>query len=152
MKTRLLLGPEQTGKKQFDLRNRVGVVSMARMFPYFWGNFRTRLAKRLALQRTLKVLAHETDHALGVNHCRAFQCAMNGCTGLMEHDRTPSHLCPLCMAKLAWRLNLDVGRRYHDLGQFYLSQGLRGEARWCQEQAERIATPSAERRAFALAR
>jgi len=122
-----------------DLEKRVGVVSLARLIPQFWGFVNTPLARRLALRRTLKVLAHETGHMLGINHCRAFSCLMSGCTDLFEHDTTPSHLCPLCMAKLGWRLDLRVQRRYRDLAQFYMKLGLSPEARWYHQQAVRLA-------------
>jgi archaemetzincin len=122
-----------------DLDKRVGVISLARLFPRFWGFVNTPLARRLALLRTLKVLAHEIGHMLGVNHCRAFTCLMSGCTGLVEHDTTPLHLCPLCMAKLGWRLNLNVQRRYHDLAQFFMKHDLSVEARWYHRQAVRLA-------------
>ncbi len=122
-----------------DLDQRVGVVSLARLFPHFWGFVNTPMARRLALIRAFKVLTHETGHMLGINHCRAFTCVMSGCTGLVEHDTTPTHLCPLCMAKLAWRLNLKVQRRYRDLAQFFMKQGLSEEARWNHNQAVRLA-------------
>ena len=132
-----------------DLEKRVGVVSLARLLPGFWGFVNTPLARRLALRRTLKVLAHETGHMLGINHCRAFSCLMSGCTDLFEHDTTPSHMCPLCMAKLGWRLNLGVGRRYSDLAQFFMKQGLAPEARWYPRQAERLADAKSHARAAA---
>jgi archaemetzincin len=122
-----------------DLDQRVGVVSLGRLFPHFWGFLNTPLARRLALIRAFKVLTHETGHMLGVNHCRAFSCVMSGCTGLVEHDTTPMHLCPLCMSKLGWRLNLKVQRRYRDLAQFFMKQSLSPEARWNHRQAVRLA-------------
>lgn len=122
-----------------DLEKRVGVVSLARLLPGFWGFVNTPMARRLTLLRSLKVIAHETGHMLGINHCRAFSCVMSGCTDLVEHDTTPAHLCPLCMSKLGWRLNLDVARRYRDLAQFYMRIGLSREARWYHRQAVRLA-------------
>ncbi len=125
-----------------DLDKGVGVVSLARLFPHFWGFVNTPMARRLALVRGLKVITHETGHMLGINHCRAFSCVMSGCTGLAEHDSNPMHLCPLCMAKLAWRLNLKVQRRYRDLAQFFMRQELSDQARWNHNQAVRLADAS----------
>lgn len=122
-----------------DLDKRVGVVSLARLFPQFWGFVNTPPTRRLALLRALKVLAHETGHMLGINHCRAFSCLMSGCVDLVEHDTTPAQLCPLCMAKLGWRLNLNVRRRYRDLAQFFMRHDLSPEARWYHQQAVRLA-------------
>ncbi len=122
-----------------DLEKRVGVISVARLLPHFWGFVNTPMARKLGLLRTLKVIAHETGHMLGINHCRAFTCVMSGCTDLVEHDTTPMHLCPLCMSKLGWRLNLKVARRYRDLAQFFMKKSIAQEARWYHKQAVRLA-------------
>ncbi len=92
---------------QADLRRRVGVWSLARL-----GDPAGDEAERgMLLRRTLQVATHETGHMLGMRHCIAFACNMNGSNHLAESDSRPLDLCPTCTAKLVWATDVRLGER-----------------------------------------
>jgi len=115
---------------QASLRRRVGIYSLVRFQPEFWGQAPSDARLRLALVRSLKTLVHETGHMFGVHHCQRFQCVMNGSNHLAESDARPLHLCPVCLKKLRWALGFDLGKRYEALRAFYEKHGLEDEAAW----------------------
>ncbi len=83
---------------QASLTERVGVWSIAR-----YGNpAESDEAFRSCLLRTLKVATHETGHMLGIQHCTAYACGMNGSNSADEMDRNPLAFCPECSAKIWW--------------------------------------------------
>ena len=104
---------------QASLAERVGIFSFARYDPAFFGEERGRNFRDLILQRSCKVLAHETAHMFGMGHCIYFDCLVNGSNSLAETDRQPQHLCPVCLRKLHEVTWLDPARRYRELGDFY---------------------------------
>jgi archaemetzincin len=106
------------GQALFDAP--VGVWSLARM-----GDTKTEYTK--CLQRTLKIALHETGHMLGIKHCTAYECGMNGTNSLDETDRHPMAFCPICERKLWWALELDISKRYRDLSAFAAEKGLHEE-------------------------
>lgn len=120
------------------LRRRVGVYSLARYFPEFWGVPRDEPALRLALLRTLKVVVHETGHTFGLEHCVVHACTMNGSNSLAETDGQPLHLCPECLRKLAWNREFDVRARYERLAAVLDALGLADEAAWNRDRARRM--------------
>jgi archaemetzincin len=71
-----------------SLDDRVGVFSFARYDPQFYG-IEARDRDALVLRRSCKVLAHETAHMFGIQHCVFFNCLMNGSNHLDESDRRP---------------------------------------------------------------
>jgi archaemetzincin len=85
---------------QASLRDRVGVYSFARYTPQFSGQAGTAASRRLMLRRSCKVLAHETAHMFGIEHCIWYRCLMNGSNHLPESDARPLHLCPVDLHKL----------------------------------------------------
>jgi len=113
-----------------SLDERVGVHSLARFFPDFWGEPDTPAARKKGLLRSVSVLAHETGHAFGMLHCTEYECLMNGSNSLDELDRQFSELCPVCLRKLAWNIGFDPVKRYEKLGAFYRREGLDAMARW----------------------
>lgn len=121
-----------------DLEDRVAVVSLHRLQPERPGKMSDPGAGKSLALRIFRLLAHEIGHTMGAHHCVAFHCLMNGCNSLAEHDATPLHLCPICLAKLAWRLSWDVTARYEGLSRLLVSQGHLGEARWFQTQLARL--------------
>lgn len=115
---------------QASLRKRVGIYSLVRFQPEFWGKKRSDATRRLALVRSLKTLVHETGHMFGVHHCQTYQCVMNGSNHLAESDARPVHLCPECLKKFRWALGFDMVQRYEALRAFYEKHGLADEAAW----------------------
>lgn len=120
------------------LRGRVGVYSLARHFPEFWGSPDTMEARRLALRRSLKLVSHEVGHTFGLEHCVVWRCNMNGSNSLAESDRAPLHLCPECLRKLQWNRGFDVLDRYTQLQAFFERYELDAEAEWIAARVARI--------------
>ena len=40
-------------------------------------------------------------------HCTAHSCLMNGSNHREEKDRRPTNLCPVCLRKLCWNLQVE---------------------------------------------
>jgi archaemetzincin len=104
-----------------SLRQRIGVWSVYRNGDPTEGE----AAFRLCLRRTLATATHETGHILGMLHCTAYRCLMNGSNHQEERDHRLLLLCPACLRKLMWNLraepvaylaNLKTFCQEHDLG------------------------------------
>lgn len=122
---------------QGALRDRVGVHSLAR-----YGDPDQGAAEfQLCLERTLKVAIHETGHMLGIAHCTAYECGMNGSNHLDELDRHQLAFCPECEQKLWWACRLNPQIRYEQLAKFADDNNLPAAARLWQASAERLANP-----------
>jgi archaemetzincin len=117
---------------------RVGVYSLARLSHWFHGARVDARERRDALLRAMKVLAHEVGHLMGLSHCVKYSCLMAGTNSLEETDRHPLHLCPVCLAKLAWSLGFDVAARYEQLARFLHAHGLDEQGRWYDRQVTRL--------------
>lgn len=115
---------------QAYLARRAGVYSLARYQPQFWGEPDSPAARRLALLRALKVLAHETGHMFGLEHCLHFACCMNGSNNLSESDRQPLWYCPVCDSKLTWNRGFDPIARFRAIARELREFGLDAEATW----------------------
>jgi len=122
------------GQATFD--DRVGLYSLVRFYPAFWGREATAEAEQKGLVRSLQTLVHETGHMFGVAHCQKYECTMNGSNSLEESDRRPIHLCPECLKKFRWNIGFDVVARYEALKKFYAGHAMKTEAEWV---ARRIA-------------
>lgn len=94
---------------------------------------------RLCLLRTLKTAVHETGHMLGIPHCIAYSCGMNGSNHRDESDRKPLEFCPECQAKLWWTCRADPVRRYRQLQEFADKAGLTTEAKYWRELEQALA-------------
>ena len=135
------LYPEESWNFVFGeatLEERIGVYSLARYQPGFWGRADTPAAKRLAVLRSFKVLSHEAGHMFTVSHCVRYECVMNGSNSLEEMDRQPAFLCPVCLKKLAWNLGFDVRARYARLRAIYETEGLTAQVEWIDSRMRRI--------------
>lgn len=108
---------------QASLLDRVGVCSIFRH-----GGAETDGAT--VLRRTLKTALHETGHMLGLMHCIAYECAMNGSGGREEADSRPLRFCPECEMKVLWACRLDPEERYASLVEYARRRGLDPEARF----------------------
>jgi archaemetzincin len=109
-----------------DFRRRVGVWSVYRNGDPGAGP----RAFRMCLRRTLGIATHETGHVLTMRHCTAFRCLMNGCNSEEERDRQPLHLCPVCLRKLLWNLQVEAVPYLRRLGEFCRANGLGESADW----------------------
>ncbi len=124
---------------QASLRESVGVFSFARYDPAFYGDKRREGYRKLLLQRSLKVLVHETAHMFYLKHCIFFRCIMNGSNHLQESDARPMFFCPVCLRKLQNSIGFDVVDRYRTLLFFYEKIGFNEEARWLSNRLTWIA-------------
>jgi archaemetzincin len=111
---------------QASLRERVGVWSLYRLGQPDAGEAEFKLT----LLRTLKIAAHETGHMFSLQHCKKYECVMNGSNHLGETDRHPLDACPECMAKLSWAAGIDPRVRYARLAEFCAEHGLEAEQRF----------------------
>lgn len=123
---------------QASLYQRVGVYSFVRYDPAFYGRKRGKDYKEILLRRSCRVMAHETAHMFGLQHCIYFKCALNGSNHLKESDSRPLHLCPVCLRKLQYSIGFDVVTRYRNLLRFYRKVGLDNEAQWVASRLEWI--------------
>ena len=121
-----------------SLRDRVGVYSFARYDPRFYG-INSSNRDSLMLRRSCKVLAHETSHMFGIQHCIYFTCLMNGSNHLEESDRRPLHLCPVDLRKLHYSIGFDIKQRYRNLFEFFKAVHFDDEAQWLEQRLSRIA-------------
>ena len=121
-----------------SLNERVGILSFARYDPKFWDEPRGKDYRSLILQRSCKVLAHETAHMFGLQHCIHYDCVMNGSNGMNETDAQPQHACPICLRKLHHTVGFDALKRYEELMRFYRRQKWFEDFDWIQRQLEKI--------------
>lgn len=117
---------------QASLRDRVGIYSFARYDPLFWREPRTPAARQLLIVRSLGVLLHETCHMYGLKHCIFYRCVLNGSNSLEESDRTPLHLCPVCLRKLQHAAGFNIITRYAALQREYRRLNVNDEAEWLE--------------------
>lgn len=125
------------------LRHRVGIYSFARYDPAFYEEPRPESWRRLALERSCKVLAHETGHLFGIRHCTAFRCVMNGANHLPEADAQPLHLCPVDLRKLHHSVGFDPVERYRRLLAFTEEVGFLDEEVWLRLRIGSLTAPDA---------
>jgi archaemetzincin len=108
---------------QANRRERVGVWSIYR-------NGDPDADFQLCLRRTLGTASHETGHILGMRHCTAYSCLMNGSNHQEEKDRRHLHLCPICLWKLCWNLQVEPVSYLRKLKAFCHRHGFDAEAGW----------------------
>jgi archaemetzincin len=122
-----------------SLQDGVGVYSFARYDPRFYGDAPGADFGNLILRRSSKVLAHETGHMFGMEHCIWYRCVMNGSNHLEESDARPLHLCPVELRKLQWSIGFDVVERYRRLRDFDRQAGFLDEAVWLDKRIHLLA-------------
>lgn len=120
------------------LEKRVGVYSLARYQSKFWGEPDTSKSRALARLRSFKVLAHEAAHVFSLQHCRRYECLMNGSNSLDEMDRSPIEPCPVCLKMLQYNLRFDIRARYRRLMAIYDRNGLVAQRDWVEARLLRI--------------
>jgi archaemetzincin len=112
-----------------SLQERVGVWSMYRN----GDPARGKDEFQLCLRRTLGTATHETGHILTMQHCTVNVCSMNGCNNQKEADGKPLHLCPICLRKLCWNLQVEPVKYLGRLEEFCRKHGLEDEAEWYRQ-------------------
>jgi archaemetzincin len=123
---------------QASLRDRVGIYSFARYSPQFLGEKATAADGKILLRRSIKILAHETLHMFGLQHCTYYRCIENGSNHLAESDSAPLHLCPIDLRKLQYVIGFDPIERYRRLRAFYRKVGLVDEEMWLDQRLQRL--------------
>jgi archaemetzincin len=118
--------------------DRLAVVSFAQLDPQFVGGERSPDFQTRIRERSYKLLAHEVGHTLGFGHCDVHECVMNGVANVEELDATPLRLCPSCLKKLLWLVDVDPLQRYRELAQHYEAHGLDAELAWVRARVERL--------------
>ena len=106
----------------------MGVSSLARYRPEFFGEPRAADSDKLFLMRSVKVMVHETGHMFGMEHCIAYECNMCGSNNREEADRRPIELCPECAPKVWWGIPVAPAARYESLAAFCATNGLADDA------------------------
>jgi len=119
---------------QASLTERIGVWSIHRFGDPEDGPAEFKLCRL----RTLKVAAHETGHMLGIDHCIAYQCGMNGSNHLAESDRQPLEFCPECQSKLWWTCGIMPLPRYRQLLAFAEKHDLDEETEHWRQSIEKL--------------
>jgi len=106
---------------QSSLRYGVAVVSLFRQ-----GDWTDSPA--LVLSRHLRTVGHELGHLLGLRHCTAYECLMNGSAHRAEADARPFFFCPVCLQKLCWNLDIAPEQYLGDLRDFFRRRDMGAEA------------------------
>ncbi len=100
---------------QASLKDGVGVWSYFRMgSPYAPEHTQLEFKKRV-----LRTAGHETSHMFSIKHCVTYNCMLNGSNSEYESDHNPLYLCPLCLAKLCWNLNIDPAVHMQRMADFW---------------------------------
>lgn len=99
---------------QASLKNRVGVWSMHRNGDADGAPDE----QQFCLTRTIKTASHELGHMLGIKHCTAYECAMNGSNHQAESDSRPLAFCPECSGKVWWACRADPRKQTAALLEF----------------------------------
>jgi predicted Zn-dependent protease len=87
------------------------------------------LRNKNAFFEMVKTSLHELCHTFGIDHCIEYHCIMNSLY-VKESYKKPIYFCPICLYKLYAGLNLDLEKRFNELYQFYLDNGMEGSANW----------------------
>jgi archaemetzincin len=119
---------------QASLTDRVGVWSIYR----FGDPDKSADDYKVCLRRTLATAVHETGHMLGIPHCTAYECGMNGSNSLPESDSRPLEFCSECQEKIWWTCGVEPNARYRKLLEFAEKHGLDDEAAYWQQAQERL--------------
>lgn len=109
---------------QASLTERVGVWSIAR----FGNPDASPESYTLCLERMLGTALHESGHMLGIHHCTAWNCCMNGSNNLEEGDRHPLWFCAECQPKVWWSCGLTPAEQIARMAKFAEGRKLKSAA------------------------
>jgi archaemetzincin len=118
-----------------SLKERVGVQSLARQDPAFFGEPRPDGWQTLARRRATWTLLHEISHMFGLTHCTYWRCVVAGSNSQDESDRSPLHACPVCLRKLYSAIAFDPAAREDALAAVFVGLGIEDEAAWSAARA-----------------
>ena len=118
-----------------SLKERVGVQSLARQDPAFFGERRPDGWQTLARRRATWTLVHEISHMFGLTHCTYWRCVVAGSNSQDEADRSPLHACPVCLRKLYSAIKFDPAAREDALAAVFGRLGIDDEAAWSAARA-----------------
>lgn len=118
-----------------SLNDRVGVQSLARQDPAFFGEPRPIGWERIARRRATWTLLHEISHMFGLTHCTYWRCVVAGANSQEEADRSPLHACPVCLRKLQSAIRFDPAAREDALASAFGGLGIDDEAAWSTARA-----------------
>lgn len=90
------------------------------------------------LRRLAGLAAHETGHVMGLPHCVAWSCRMNGSKHLAESDRRPLEFCPECLPKIWWTCGVDPQQRFSQLATFAAEHRLNRDEKLWRETVRRL--------------
>lgn len=94
--------------------------------------------RKIMFQRSCKLLVHEINHLLGIDHCIFYDCCMNGSGHLSEDFRQPMHLCPVDLHKLQKLVGFNILIRYNKLLKFYENHDMEDEREWVSKRIKMI--------------
>ena len=83
-----------------ELGGRRAIVSTHRLRQEFYG---LPPDPKLLEERTIKEAAHEWGHALGLRHCRRYDCVMHASQSVDQIDVKSERFCPECSRRLTMR-------------------------------------------------
>ncbi|MDB5390647.1 MAG: hypothetical protein JWM11_6293 [Planctomycetaceae bacterium] len=109
---------------QASLSERVGVWSIAR----FGDPETSPESYTLCLERMLGTALHESGHMLGIPHCTAWNCCMNGSNSLEEGDRHPLWFCAECQPKVWWACGLNPEKHIAAMARYAEQKKLKSTA------------------------
>jgi archaemetzincin len=118
-----------------SLKERVGVQSFARQDPAFFGEPRPASWQMVARRRATWTLVHEISHMFGLTHCTYWRCVVAGSNHQDEADRSPLHVCPVCLRKLHSAIKFDPAAREDALAGVFGGLGIDDEAAWSAARA-----------------
>lgn len=120
-----------------SFKRRVGAFSFARYQP----KAINEQSQKLMLERSLKLVTHETGHMFAIKHCTHYECNMGGVNHIAEADKAPLHLCPVCLRKLYHAIHFKPTTRYIKLLTFYRKHGLEDQVKWLEQRLNHIHNP-----------
>ena len=94
---------------------RVGVFSIARFNPSFYGDIEPDNINNYILHRACSTFVHEICHTFGLNHCIYYKCLLNGSNNSEEQEKRPLIECPVCLRKLQYSIGFEPIERYKKL-------------------------------------
>ncbi len=73
-------------------------------------------------------------------HCTALRCLMNGSNHQEERDARLLHLCPVCLRKLCWNLQVEAVPYLMRMEAFSRRHWFAGEEGWYAKACETLTT------------